>query len=74
MEVFLLEKKQDNIWKVMIKPAKRVKQGTEIEFSEELKSQNVLWMFGGDATFSFDPVELNIQYVERKDDNTNFLF
>ena len=46
----------------------------EQEFSEEFKSQNELWMLGGDATFSFDPLELNIQYIERKDDNPNFLF
>ncbi len=38
IEVFLLEKKRDNNWKVMIKPAKRVKEGTEIVFSEELKA------------------------------------
>ncbi|MFZ2323641.1 MAG: hypothetical protein WAV89_08090 [Ignavibacteriaceae bacterium] len=33
---------------------------------------NELWMLGGDATISFDPLELNLQYVERKDDNPNF--
>ena len=33
---------------------------------------NELWMLGGDATVSFDPLELNLQYVERKDDNPNF--
>ena len=41
IEVFLLEKKQDDVWKVMIKPAKRVKEGTEIKFSPELKARVV---------------------------------
>ncbi|MEJ2105680.1 MAG: hypothetical protein P8X47_14060, partial [Ignavibacteriaceae bacterium] len=45
----------------------------EREVSEELKSQNELWMLGGDATINFDPFELNLQYIERKDDNPNFL-
>jgi len=33
---------------------------------------NELWMGGGDATISFDPLELNLQYVERNDGNPNF--
>ena len=33
---------------------------------------NELWMLGGDATISFDPLELNVQYIERKDDNPFF--
>jgi hypothetical protein len=37
-------------------------------------STNELWMLGGDATVNVDPFELNLQYVERKDDNPNFLF
>lgn len=41
IEVFLVEKKQNNNWKVLIKPAKRVKEGTEIEFSDELKAKVV---------------------------------
>jgi len=40
----------------------------------ESQSTNELWMLGGDATIGFDPFELNIQYVERKDDNPNFFF
>jgi hypothetical protein len=34
---------------------------------------NELWMLGGDATISFDPLELNLQYVERQDNNPIFL-
>ena len=34
---------------------------------------NELWMLGGDATISFDPLELNVQYVERQDGNPFFL-
>ena len=44
----------------------------EQEISETIKSQNELWMLGGDATISFDPLELNLQYIERKDDNPSF--
>lgn len=51
------------------------------EFSEEINGssttyypENELWMLGGDATISFDPIELNLQYVERNDNNPNFLY
>ncbi|OGH98793.1 MAG: tRNA preQ1(34) S-adenosylmethionine ribosyltransferase-isomerase QueA [Candidatus Melainabacteria bacterium GWF2_32_7] len=50
IEIFLLEKKTENIWEVLIKPAKRVKSGTIVEFSEELsaeiinKSDNDKWV------------------------------
>jgi len=37
-------------------------------------STNELWMLGGDATINFDPLELNLQYVERNDDNPNFYY
>ena len=30
---------------------------------------NSVWMAGGDATLSFKPFELNLQYVERRDSN-----
>lgn len=33
---------------------------------------NTLWMAGGDLTISFEPFELNFQYVERNDDNPYF--
>ena len=42
---------------------------------EEMTTRvNTLWMAGPDLTLSFEPVELNVQYVERKDDNPNFNF
>ncbi|MFO7527081.1 MAG: hypothetical protein R6W68_16630 [Ignavibacteriaceae bacterium] len=34
---------------------------------------NLALMFGGDATISIEPLELNLQYVERNDDNPYFL-
>jgi hypothetical protein len=41
---------------------------------EEKNDQvNDLWMAGPDATISFDPVELNVQFVERRDKNPFFL-
>jgi hypothetical protein len=33
---------------------------------------NSLWMLAADATVSAEPFELNLQYVERKDDNPFF--
>jgi len=34
--------------------------------------ENELWIAGGDATVSIDPLEINLQYVERNDDNPLF--
>jgi hypothetical protein len=48
---------------------KEEQKSPEGDFNET----NELWMVGGDATVSFDPLELNLQYVERKDDNPVFL-
>ncbi len=39
---------------------------------ENLSATNELWMLGGDATIKFDPLELNLQYVERNDGNPYF--
>lgn len=39
IEVFLLEKKSETQWEALIKPSKRVKSGTIIVFSEELKAE-----------------------------------
>lgn len=39
------------------------------EFDE---TTNELWLLGGDATVSFDPLEFNFQYVERNDGNPYF--
>lgn len=34
--------------------------------------KNELMIFGGDATISFEPLELNVQFIERKDNNPIF--
>ena len=39
IEVFLLERQTENQWEVLIKPSKRVKSGTVVEFSEELSAK-----------------------------------
>ncbi len=48
--------------------------GNEEQKSPEgdFNETNELWMLGGDATISFDPLELNVQYVERQDGNPYF--
>ncbi|MCW8809668.1 MAG: hypothetical protein OQJ93_06050 [Ignavibacteriaceae bacterium] len=42
------------------------------ELTGDRYPNNELWMLGGDATIIFDPLELNLQYVERNDDNPYF--
>ena len=39
---------------------------------EQIGVVNTLWMAGGDLTVAFDKIELNAQYVERRDDNPGF--
>jgi hypothetical protein len=39
---------------------------------EQANMGNSLWMLGADATVSAKPFELNLQYVERRDDNPYF--
>ncbi|MBE0551200.1 MAG: hypothetical protein IH619_02310 [Ignavibacterium sp.] len=50
--------------------------GREVqEYSSETEDfwlDNELWMIGGDATISFEPLELNLQYVERNDNDPLF--
>jgi len=41
---------------------------------EIVYSTNELWMLGGDMTISLDPLELNLQYISRSDDNPNFFY
>lgn len=43
-----------------------------IEQFEPSDATNELWMAGGDATINFEPLELNLQYVERNDGNPYF--
>ncbi|HAP36251.1 MAG TPA: hypothetical protein DCQ28_10025 [Bacteroidetes bacterium] len=40
---------------------------------ENLAKVNSLWIAGPDISLSIEPIELNVQYVERRDDNPNFL-
>lgn len=52
-EVFLLKKEQQNIWQVLLKPARRLKVGTEISFDQNF-SCTVLEHFGhGEARVQF---------------------
>ena len=40
---------------------------------ELLSTVNTVWMAGPDITLSFDPIEINAQYLERRDDDPGFL-
>lgn len=46
--------------------------GKEEKIISDIARTNQLWIVGGDATISFDPLELNLQYIERSDDNALF--
>ncbi len=35
---------------------------------------NEVWMAGADASINIDPLEINLQFIERNDDNPNFVF
>lgn len=39
IEILMLEEKESNIWECLVKPAKRVKVGSTINFSEKLKAK-----------------------------------
>lgn len=41
IEVFLLERKSDKTWEALIKPSKRIKPDTIIEFSDELSAKAI---------------------------------
>jgi len=78
IEVFLVERKSETDWEVLIKPSKRVKEGTVIDFSPELKAEvlaripndkwQVRFIFEGEFFQILDRVG-NIPlppYIERK--------
>ncbi len=44
----------------------------QLNLQSDLYATNDIWMAGGNATLSIDPIELNVQYVERSDGNPNF--
>jgi len=46
----------------------------DLNEEEYFYPQNELWMIGGDATINFDPLQLNVQYVFRNDNNPYFLY
>lgn len=50
----------------------REARGYTADNNDIFSFDNKLWMIGGDATISLDPVELNIQYVERNDNDPLF--
>ena len=52
-EVFLLEKKQENVWKVLLKPARKLKVGTEIKFSDDFSFLLVEQYQMGEAVVKF---------------------
>lgn len=47
--------------------------GKEEKTILDLAQTNQLYVFGADATISLDPLELNLQFIERNDDNALFV-
>lgn len=52
-EVFLLEKVEQNLWKVLLKPAKRLKPGTKINFDENFSCEVLEHFNMGEAKVRF---------------------
>ncbi len=52
-EVFLLEKKEENLWKVLLKPAKRLKPTTIIEFDDNFSCEVIEQYDMGEALVKF---------------------
>ena len=56
-EVFLIEKKEQNVWKVLLKPQRRLKPGTIISFDDD---------FGCEVLEHFDAGEAIVKFFEKK--------
>lgn len=52
-EVFLLEKKQENVWKVLLKPARKLKIGTIISFDDNFSCEVIEHFDMGEAVVKF---------------------
>jgi hypothetical protein len=50
------------------------KEEMESPSAPDFSAINEVWMVGGDATINFDPMQLNIQYVFRNDNNPYFYY
>jgi len=46
----------------------------DLNEEEYLYPQNELWMLGADATIDFEPLQLNVQYIFRNDNNPYFYY
>ncbi|MDO4813945.1 MAG: tRNA preQ1(34) S-adenosylmethionine ribosyltransferase-isomerase QueA [Gemella sp.] len=53
IEVLLLKNKEDNIWECLVKPARRVKIGTIINFSDVMKAECIAVKEDGFRDFNF---------------------
>ena len=54
VEVFLLNQKTDKAWECLVKPGKRLKVGTEVEFSNGLKGKIIDSTEDGERLVEFD--------------------
>ena len=52
-EVFLLEKKQENVWKVLLKPARKLKPSTVVQFDENFSCEVLEQYQMGEALVKF---------------------
>ena len=52
-EVFLLEKKEENVWKVLLKPARKLKVGTTIAFDDNFSCEVIEHYDMGEAVVKF---------------------
>ncbi|MCD4796209.1 MAG: tRNA preQ1(34) S-adenosylmethionine ribosyltransferase-isomerase QueA [Candidatus Cloacimonetes bacterium] len=54
VEVFLLNQKSDKTWECLVKPGRRLKVGTEVEFSDSLKGKIIDRTEDGERLVEFD--------------------
>ncbi len=72
---FDADKYKSGFLRVSQEVGKAVRLGGFGYYGKEGQNNNVntLWMAGPDLTLSLDPIELNAQYVERRDDDPQFV-
>ncbi|MCK4653013.1 MAG: tRNA preQ1(34) S-adenosylmethionine ribosyltransferase-isomerase QueA [Candidatus Cloacimonetes bacterium] len=54
VEVFLLNQKSDKIWECLVKPGKRLRVGSEVEFSDNLSGKIIEHTEDGERLVEFD--------------------
>ncbi len=65
IEILLLAENKDGDWEVLAKPAKRLREGTKIDFDGELKAEVIALLENGRRLLRFDSKESLLSIFER---------